>query len=73
MLGKDHTVLEADPDPEGHAGNQALAVVDPVLDDDPHADHEEQTQQHGDVGRRNRPRNRQHHGERLGNERHNDE
>ena len=71
--GKITAVLEADPDPEGHAGDQALAVVHPVLDDDPHADHEEQAQQNRDVGRRNRPRYRQHDGERLWNERHHDE
>ena len=72
VLGKDQAVLQADPEPERKPRDQPLAIVDPILNDDPHADHEQHPQQHRYVGRRHRARYRQDHGERLGNERQND-
>ena len=47
-----HIVLEADSDPERDTGDQAFAIVDPVLNDDSHTDDEEHRQQHGGDGRR---------------------
>ena len=69
VIGKDDAVLEADPDPEREPRHQALAVVEAVLHHHPHAEHEEQREKHGDVGGRDRPRNREDRGEHLGQER----
>ena len=54
-------VLETRANPESHPGHYPLAVVDAVLDNDPHADHEQHRQQDCDVGGRDRPRNGQQH------------
>ena len=73
MLGKHQVALEADADPERDADNQAVSVVDPVLDGHLHADGEERRQQHAEIGREHGTRYRQHHGEHLGQERDRDE
>ena len=68
-LREDHTVLEANAEPERHAHDQALSVVDAVLHDDLHADHEQHRQQDGDVGGGDRARDGQDNGQRFGEER----
>ena len=73
VLGEDHAVLEADSDPERDTGDQALPIVDPVMEDHLHADDEEHCQQHGEIGCGDRARYRQDHGERLGKERQSEE
>ena len=47
-LREDRAVLEARADPEAEACDQALAIVQPVLDDDLHADDEERRHRDGD-------------------------
>ena len=49
-VGENRLVLETRPDPEPQPGHRRLAVIDPVLDDDPHPLNEQQGEQHGEVG-----------------------
>ena len=58
--------------PERKAGHQSIAIVDSVLDDHLHPDHEQHRHEHRDIGRRNRPRDRQDNCEHLWQERQRD-
>ena len=69
LSGKHHVVLEADADPERDADDQAVAVVDPVMDGHLHTYGEERRQQHAEIGREHGAGYRQHHGKQLGQER----
>ena len=73
ILREYRAILKTRANPESHPGHDPLAVVDAVLHHDPHADHKQHRQQHGDVGGCDRPRNRQQHRRRLGQKRHRNE
>ena len=72
-LGKNHAVLKADPDPERHAGDHAVAIVETVLEQDPHAHHEENREEDADIRSGNRIRYRQDDRDQLGAEGEGDE
>ncbi len=72
-LRENHPVLTADADPERYSDDDAAPIVDAVLHDDLHAEHEQHRQQHGGIGSHNGPGNGEDQRQELRRERRDDE